>query len=89
MSANLNRRNFLKQTAAVSTYAALALSFEEKALLAASTAKPQRGSVKGLPMGRIGTTEDIAKGVLFLVSDQAEYITGVDLAVDGGVLAAM
>ena len=54
MSANLNRRNFLKQTAAVSTYAALALSFEEKALLAASTAKPQRGSIKGLPMGRIG-----------------------------------
>ncbi len=54
MSANLNRRNFLKKTAAASTGAALALSFEEKALLAAITKKPQRGSIKGLPMGKIG-----------------------------------
>ncbi len=54
MSANLNRRNFLKKTTAVSTGAALALSFEEKALLAAIAKKPQRGSIKGLPMGKIG-----------------------------------
>jgi len=58
MSANLNRRNFLKKTAAVSTGAALALSFEEKALLAAITKKPAArvpgGSIKGLPMGKIG-----------------------------------
>ena len=58
MSANLNRRNFLKKTAAVSTGAALALSFEEKALLAAIAKKPAArvpgGSIKGLPMGKIG-----------------------------------
>ncbi len=54
MSENLNRRSFLKKSAAVSTGAAFALSFEEKALLAAITKKPQRGSIKGLPMGRIG-----------------------------------
>jgi len=58
MSGNLNRRNFLKKSAAVSTGAALALSFEEKALLAAMTNKPTprmpRGSIKGLPMGKIG-----------------------------------
>ncbi len=57
MSGNLNRRNFLKKTTAVSTGAALALSFEEKALLAATTKKPQRGSIKGLPMGRIGNVK--------------------------------
>ena len=57
MSGNLNRRNFLKKTAAVSTGAALALSFEEKALLAAITKKPQRGSIKGLPTGRIGNVK--------------------------------
>jgi hypothetical protein len=61
MSGNINRRNFLKKSAAVSTGAALALSFEEKALLAAMTNKPApkmpRGSIKGLPMGKIGNIE--------------------------------
>ncbi len=57
MSENLNRRSFLKKSAAVSTGAAFALSFEEKALLAAITKKPQRGSIKGLPMGRIGNVK--------------------------------
>ncbi len=57
MSENLNRRSFLKKSAAVSTGAALALSFEEKALLAAIAKKPQRGSIKGLPMGRIGNVK--------------------------------
>jgi len=58
MSGNINRRNFLKKSAAVSTGAALALSFEEKALLAAMSNKPApkmpRGSIKGVPMGKIG-----------------------------------
>ncbi len=61
MSGNLNRRNFLKKTAAVSTGAALALSFEEKALLAAIVKKPAvrvpGGSIKGLPMGKIGNVK--------------------------------
>ncbi len=57
MSGNLNRRNFLKKTAAVSTGVALALSFEEKALIAAIIKKPQRGSIKGLPMGKIGNVK--------------------------------
>jgi NAD(P)-dependent dehydrogenase (short-subunit alcohol dehydrogenase family) len=41
----------------------------------------------GIPMGRIGETEDIANAVLFLASDEAKYITGVEIAVDGGYLA--
>ncbi len=61
MSGNLNRRNFLKKTAAASTGAALALSFEEKALLAAIAKKPAvrvpEGSIKGLPMGKIGNVK--------------------------------
>jgi hypothetical protein len=58
MSENLNRRNFLKRTAAIPTAAALTMSFEEKALLARmaekSAATAPRGSVKGLPVGKIG-----------------------------------
>jgi hypothetical protein len=58
MSEDLNRRGFLKKSAAVSTGAAIGLSFEEKALLAATARKPAAtvtgGSVRGLPMGKIG-----------------------------------
>lgn len=41
------------------------------------------------PAGRIGTPQDIAAAVEFLVSPQAAYITGIDLLVDGGVCAAL
>lgn len=40
------------------------------------------------PLGRFGTVDDAANLVLFLVSDEAAYITGEDVAVDGGFLAA-
>jgi len=39
-----------------------------------------------IPLGRLGKPEDIAGAALFLVSDDAEYITGVNLSVDGGWL---
>lgn len=38
-----------------------------------------------IPMGKLGTTEDIARAVLWLCSDEASHITGVNLSVDGGV----
>ncbi len=37
-----------------------------------------------IPMGRVGTPEDVAKAALFLVSDESAYLTGVVLPVDGG-----
>ncbi len=37
-----------------------------------------------LPLGRIGEPEDVARAVLWLVSDEAEWVTGTDLLVDGG-----
>jgi NAD(P)-dependent dehydrogenase (short-subunit alcohol dehydrogenase family) len=39
------------------------------------------------PMGRLGTAEDIADGVLFLASDEASCVTGSELVIDGGITA--
>ncbi len=40
-----------------------------------------------VPVGRVGTTQDIANACLFLLSDRASFITGTELVVDGGILA--
>jgi 3-oxoacyl-[acyl-carrier protein] reductase len=46
----------------------------------------REGALRKIPMGRLARPEDIAAAVLFLVSEQAGYITGVTLPVDGGYL---
>ena len=40
--------------------------------------------IKTIPLGRIGTPDDVANGFLFLASDMASFITGELLSVDGG-----
>ena len=44
--------------------------------------------LKAVPLGRYGTAEDVAGAALFLVSDDASYITGQTISVDGGFTAA-
>ncbi len=40
-----------------------------------------------VPLGRLGSTQDMANAILFLLSDRASFITGTELVVDGGVTA--
>ena len=46
---------------------------------------PSTGPAANIPLGRMGTPDDIANLVLFLVSEQASYITGEMIDIDGGV----
>ncbi|MBC6606390.1 SDR family oxidoreductase [Hymenobacter sp. BT188] len=49
------------------------------------TAKMEKQTVQGVPMGRRGTPEEVANVYLFLASDEASYVTGATYFVDGGV----
>ena len=54
-------------------------------------ADPSRADamVARTPLGRLGLPEDIAHACLFLLSDKASFITGIDLVVDGGIMAKL
>ena len=43
--------------------------------------------LRRVPLGRVGTSEDVAYGVLFLASDESSFVTGSELVIDGGITA--
>jgi NAD(P)-dependent dehydrogenase (short-subunit alcohol dehydrogenase family) len=54
-----------------------------------ATADPavRESMLKSVPLGRAGEVDEVANAILFLASDEASYITGAELYVDGGYLA--
>jgi 3alpha(or 20beta)-hydroxysteroid dehydrogenase len=43
--------------------------------------------IRGIPMRRIGTPQEVADGLLYLASDESAYMTGAELVLDGGTTA--
>jgi len=49
----------------------------------------KRARSEATPLGRVGQPEDIAEGILYLLSDRASYVTATVLDIDGGVGASI
>ena len=65
---------------------AVAPGFIETAMTSALSDDLKQNALKAIPLGRVGTPEEVAHCVAFLVSDEAAYITGHVLNVNGGML---
>ena len=68
------------------TVNAVAPGFINTDMTAALSEKVKEVMMQEIPAGRMGTPEDVANAVAFLVSDEAAYITGQVLSVDGGMV---
>ena len=65
---------------------AVAPGFTSTEMVKAMPAEILERMKKRIPLGRMGTPDDIAAAYLFLASDEASYISGVTLRVDGGIV---
>jgi len=70
------------------TVNAVAAGFIETEIWSGVPAEAQQALLGMIPLGRKGTADDIARAVVFLASDEASYITGHVLSVDGGMAMA-
>ena len=67
------------------TVNAVAPGFIETDMTAAMPEAAKTATLASIPMQRLGAAEDVARAVAFLASDEAAYITGQVLAIDGGM----
>ena len=67
------------------TVNAVAPGFIETEMTAALTEESRKAYLSAIPLGRLGSAQDVADAVAFLASDKAAYITGQVIAVNGGL----
>lgn len=67
------------------TVNAVAPGFVETAMTAKLTEAQRTAAAAQIPLGRLGTSADIAAGVLYLASDEAAWVTGTTLHINGGM----
>lgn len=65
---------------------AIAPGFIETDMIKTVPEKVINGLIERTPVRRLGTVDDIASAYLFLASDEASYVNGVVLSVDGGLV---
>ena len=49
--------------------------------------KARQTLIRQVPLRRIGTTDDVAKMIVYLASDESTFVTGTEMVIDGGVVA--
>ena len=52
-----------------------------------ATEAGRQSAISRHPLGRLGRSEDVAYGVLYLASDESSFVTGSELVIDGGLTA--
>ena len=67
------------------TVNAVAPGFIDTDMTAVLSDKSKEAILSGVPLGRMGNADDVAAAVAFLAGDEASYITGQVLSVDGGL----
>ena len=64
---------------------AICPGYIETDILSDMTEEQKSQIIDNIPLGRIGSVEDVANSVAFLLSEQAQYITGQIIQIDGGL----
>ncbi len=68
------------------TVNAVAPGFIETAMTESLSPELKAAAIQQIPLGRVGTPQEVASAVRFLASEEAAYITGHVLTVNGGML---